>query len=40
MNLFNDRIVNILQKYSTANQYEKIVTQKEADQYFDLLLQP
>ncbi len=39
MNLYNDRIVNIPQKYSTANQYKKIVTQKEDNQYFDLLLQ-
>jgi alkylated DNA repair dioxygenase AlkB len=40
MSLFNeDRLSNILPKDGTVNFYGKILTSKEANQYFDLLMQ-
>jgi alkylated DNA repair dioxygenase AlkB len=40
MSLFNeDRLSNILPKDGTANFYGKILASKEANQYFDLLMQ-
>ncbi|HEY9385603.1 MAG TPA: hypothetical protein VIP70_01060, partial [Nitrososphaeraceae archaeon] len=40
MGLFNeDRVRNILHKDGTVNYYGKILPSKEANQYFDLLMQ-
>jgi alkylated DNA repair dioxygenase AlkB len=37
-NLFNDKIINILDTDGTVNYYGKIITQTEANRYLDLLL--
>ena len=40
MILFNDdRVSNLLPKDGTVNYYGKVLTSKEANQYFDMLMQ-
>ena len=40
MNLFNeDEVSNLLPKDGRVNYYGKVLTSKEANQYFDLLMQ-
>ena len=38
MNLFNDKIINILNKDGIANYYGKIISKNEADRFYKLLL--
>ena len=39
MNLFNDKIIHVLNKDGRADYYGKIIAHKESDLYFDILLQ-
>ena len=38
MNLFNEKIINLLNKDSVSNYYGKITSKKESDRFYELLL--
>ena len=38
MNLFNEKIINLLNKGGFSNYYEKIISKKESDRFYELLL--
>ena len=38
MNLFNDKIIHIVNKDGTADYYGKILSKKEADRFYEILL--
>jgi hypothetical protein len=38
MNLFNEKIINLLNKDGFSNYYGKIISKKESDRFYELLL--
>jgi len=38
MNLFNEKIINLLDKDGISNYYGKIISKKESDRFYELLL--
>jgi len=38
MNLFNEKIINLLNKDGVSNYYGKIISKKESDRFYELLL--